>query len=67
MTPDPGYPRPPLMIFPYRQKLVKEAGAYFDQVVTKILQKDFTIQKVPEAKICKECDLRRYCRSAENN
>jgi DNA helicase-2/ATP-dependent DNA helicase PcrA len=51
-----------LMTFPYRQKLVKEAGAYFDQVVTKILQKDFTIQKVPEAKICKECDIRGYCR-----
>ena len=51
-----------LMTFPYRQKLVKEAGAYFDQVVTKILQKDFTIQKVPEAKICKECDISGYCR-----
>ena len=51
-----------LMVFPYRPRLVKEAGIYFDQVVTKILEKDFTVQRVPEAKICKECDVRGYCR-----
>jgi DNA helicase-2/ATP-dependent DNA helicase PcrA len=51
-----------LMVFPYRPMLVKEAGAYFDQVVTKIIEKDFTIQRAPEAKICKECDIRGYCR-----
>jgi hypothetical protein len=38
---------------------------YFDQVVNKILQKDFAIQKKPEAKICKECDIRGYCRDSE--
>jgi DNA helicase II / ATP-dependent DNA helicase PcrA len=47
--------------FPYRPERVTEAGAYFDQVVAKILRKDFTIQTVPESKICKECDLRQYC------
>ena len=51
-----------LMVFPYRPNLVKEAGIYFDRVVTKILDKDFTIQKMPETKICKECDIRGYCR-----
>ncbi len=52
-----------LMAFPYQPKLVKEAGMYFDQVVNKILQKDFGIPKIPEAKICKECDIRAYCRT----
>jgi DNA helicase-2/ATP-dependent DNA helicase PcrA len=55
-----------LMTFPYRPKLVKEAGVHFDQVVSKILEKDFTIQKMPEAKICKECDIRGYCQHQEN-
>lgn len=49
------------MEFPDRAELVEEAGAYFDRVVAKILQDDFTILKVPEREICKECDLRRYC------
>jgi CRISPR/Cas system-associated exonuclease Cas4 (RecB family) len=52
----------PPILFPYRPKPVKEAGKYFDQVVTKILEKDFIIQRVPEAKICKECDIQGYCR-----
>lgn len=50
-----------LMAFPYRPERVVEAGVYFDQVVAKILRKDFTIQTVPEKTICKECDLRRFC------
>lgn len=50
-----------LMAFPYRPERVTEAGVYFDQVVAKILHKDFTIQTVPENTICKECDLRRFC------
>jgi len=55
-----------LMAFPYRPKLVKEAGVYFDQVVNKILQKDFTVHQYPEPKICKECDIRGYCRRQED-
>jgi DNA helicase-2/ATP-dependent DNA helicase PcrA len=50
-----------LMAFPYRSERVTEAGVYFDQVVTKILHQDFTIQAVPENTICKECDLRCFC------
>jgi Rad3-related DNA helicase len=50
-----------LMAFPYRPERVMEAGVYFDQVVAKILHKDFTIQTVPENTICKEGDLRRFC------
>jgi DNA helicase-2/ATP-dependent DNA helicase PcrA len=50
-----------LMAFPYRPERVVEAGVYFDQVVAKILRKDFTIQAISENTICKECDLRRFC------
>ena len=50
-----------LMVFPYHPELVDAAAAYFDQVVAKILDRDFTVRKPPEAKVCKECDFRRYC------
>jgi DNA helicase-2/ATP-dependent DNA helicase PcrA len=50
-----------LMVFPYRPELVDSAGAHFDWVVTKILEKDFTIKRPPEPKVCKECDFRHYC------
>ena len=50
-----------LMVFPYRPELVDGAGAHFDQVVAKILDKDFVIKRPPEAKVCKECDFRNYC------
>ena len=50
-----------LMEFPYRPERVAAAGTYFDQVVAKILQKDFAMQAPPEPNICKECDFRRYC------
>lgn len=50
-----------LMMFPYRPELVEAAGAYFDAVVAQILEKDFTIKKPPEPKVCKECDFRIYC------
>ena len=33
----------------------------FDGVVMKILAKDFRVIKVPERKICKECDLKTFC------
>ena len=50
-----------VMEFPYRPELVDEAGRCFDEVVRKIHEQDFRIVKVPERKICKECDLRAYC------
>ncbi|MFB3887107.1 MAG: ATP-dependent DNA helicase [Thermodesulfobacteriota bacterium] len=51
-----------LMVFPYRPKMVEEAGSHFDAVVKKIQAKDFRLQAPPESKICKECDIRLYCR-----
>jgi DNA helicase-2/ATP-dependent DNA helicase PcrA len=50
-----------LMEFPYRPERVTAAGASFDQVVAKILQKGFTMKAPPDPNICKECDFRRYC------
>jgi len=47
--------------FPYRPEIVDEAGLHFDHVVEQILNKDYEIKKVPENKVCKECDLRVYC------
>jgi len=50
-----------LMVFPYRPEDVAEAGAHFDRVVAKILAEDFSVTRTPEAKVCRECDLRAYC------
>jgi DNA helicase-2/ATP-dependent DNA helicase PcrA len=50
-----------LMQFPYNPALVDDAAKDFDQVVKKIRCKDFAITAVPEANICKECDIRPYC------
>jgi len=50
-----------LMIFPYEQSVVDEAGAHFDKVVSQIQNREFSIRKPPEYKVCKECDLRVYC------
>ena len=36
-------------------------GHLFDDVVTKIVAKAFTLRKLPERKMCKECDLRMLC------
>jgi DNA helicase-2/ATP-dependent DNA helicase PcrA len=50
-----------LMDFPYRSEIVAEAGTYFDNVVDKILKKDYVMHRAPEHRVCKECDLRVYC------
>ena len=54
--------RDALMEFPYRAEDVREAGEHFDEVVCKILQRDFQIRTPPEWKVCQECDLLPYCR-----
>jgi DNA helicase-2/ATP-dependent DNA helicase PcrA len=50
-----------LVVFPYRPEVVEDAGVHFDQVVSKILDKDFALKKQPEYRVCKECDFRTYC------
>ena len=46
---------------PYRREKVKGAGRRFDRVVSQIQAQDFAVTQVPEAKICKECDLKALC------
>ena len=50
-----------LMVFPYHREVITEAGVYFDQIVTQILQKNFAVARPPEQKVCLECDLRTFC------
>jgi DNA helicase-2/ATP-dependent DNA helicase PcrA len=50
-----------LMEFNYKTEDVDAAGVYFDSVVSKILSGEYAIHKPPEARVCRECDLRAYC------
>jgi hypothetical protein len=50
-----------LMCFSYEPERVADAGAYFDQVVARILAEDFAVRQAPEARVCSECDFRAYC------
>jgi len=52
-----------LMELPYDPTKVVEAGRYFDEVVSRIQAEEFAVKKVPEAGICKECDLKHLCRA----
>ncbi|HHR85713.1 MAG TPA: ATP-dependent helicase [Candidatus Acetothermia bacterium] len=52
-----------LMEFPYNPDDVDAAGAHFDQVVSQILAEEYSVQRVPEAHVCAECDLRAFCES----
>ncbi len=52
-----------LMILPYDPRKVEEAGMHFDEIIRRIQQHEFNVIMPPEAKICKECDLRKLCRS----
>lgn len=47
--------------FNYDETLISDNITKFDEVVDKILKKDFTITEVPENKTCNECDLKKYC------
>jgi hypothetical protein len=49
------------MELPYRRERVVEAGEAFDELVWKIEDRDFRVFRVPEPKVCKECDLRALC------
>lgn len=50
-----------LMEIPYRPEKVAAAGQRFDQVVSRIKARNFTVRRVPESKVCKECDLKALC------
>jgi len=50
-----------LMEIPYRPEKVEAAGQRFDQVVSRIQARDFSVHQAPESKVCKECDLKTFC------
>jgi len=50
-----------IMAIDYDKDLVKTAVGEFDTVAKKILNKEFVVKRVPEKKLCRECDLKRFC------
>lgn len=52
-----------MMVFPYKESDVAHAVAHFDTVVRSIQAQEFEVHRVPEQKVCNECDLRSYCYS----
>ncbi len=52
-----------LMVLPYRAERVDAAGRHFDATVRRIQAGEFSVAVPPEARICRECDLRTLCRA----
>lgn len=52
-----------LMSFDYRAEDVKEAAQHFDDVVRDIQAEKFKVVKLPDPKVCNECDFKPYCES----
>lgn len=50
-----------LMEIPYRPEKVSDAAKRFDEVVKKIQKCDFRVLRIPDRKVCNECDMRHYC------
>ena len=51
----------PTITYPYTKSAIDGTIAAFDDTVQKITKKDFT-HRADDAKICKECDFRFYCK-----
>jgi DNA helicase-2/ATP-dependent DNA helicase PcrA len=47
------------------QQKVDAVISHFDEVVTKIRNKEFKVQKKPDKKVCTECDFRHCCKVEE--
>ncbi len=55
-----------LMEFNYSEEDIDKIGAYFDELVQKIIAENYKIVNLPDTeKVCKECDFRFYC--SQNN
>jgi ATP-dependent DNA helicase UvrD/PcrA len=42
-------------------KDIQSSVNYFDSIVEMIKKKDFEVKKIPDLKVCRECDFRTYC------
>ena len=55
-----------LMEFTFSKEQVTQAGNHFNDVVQRIRNRKFTVEKVPNyEKVCEDCDFRYYCTSAK--
>lgn len=52
----------PTITFPYTKTAIEATMAVFDETVHKIISKDFS-RCTDDAKICKNCDFRHYCKN----
>jgi DNA helicase II / ATP-dependent DNA helicase PcrA len=50
-----------LMEIPFNSDSINSVEKYFDYIINDIQNKDFKIRKIPEFKICNECDIKNYC------
>lgn len=50
-----------LMVFPCHPERVNEVVAGFDDIINGIKAKNFYVVTVPEAHVCKKCDIRNLC------
>jgi CRISPR/Cas system-associated exonuclease Cas4 (RecB family) len=55
------YKEDALMVFPCHPERVNEVVAGFDNIIDYIEAKKFSVVTVPEAHICKKCDIRNLC------
>jgi DNA helicase II / ATP-dependent DNA helicase PcrA len=50
-----------LMVFPCLPERVDEVVAGFDNIIEQINAKKFNVISVPEARVCKKCDIQSFC------
>ena len=51
-----------LMEVPYTDKQIEDIHASLDQVVARIEQKKFAVERLPETSVCRTCDVRYFCK-----
>ena len=51
------------MVLPYRPERVDAAGRHFNAALRRIETGEFVVAVPPERGICRECDLRIFCRA----
>ncbi len=51
-----------LMEVSYTERQIEEVNAHLDEVTARIKQKKFAIDSLPEASVCRVCDIRYLCK-----
>lgn len=50
-----------IMVVPYQPESVIQVGHYFDDIVNKIRERQFTVDIPPGPTVCNRCDIRHFC------